>query len=216
MPPAEFPFTHRGLDFLWKFQQAEKIGDGRALFADAFGHLFLCELTFLNQAPVRDPDFNGVQMLALQVLDQSEFQHLLVRLHTDNVCRDACKPRLACGTDASLSGDKLIPTGHPAHRNRLDNTLFLDGSLQLVKRTGIEVGPRLKRIARYAFNGDVDNNLVGFTVIFTGAGQIGRRRTRARDQRSKATTKNKFAFSHEDIHTGTVPCGTGAQSVASL
>ena len=60
--------------FLRQAEDAEKIRDGRAFFADAFGEVFLGQFELVLQPLVRLGRFERVQVLALDVLDQRHLE----------------------------------------------------------------------------------------------------------------------------------------------
>ena len=58
--------------------QWEIIGYRGPFFADPVAQFFLFQVTFRYKTLVTDGDFNGIQVVALNIFDQGQFEHLLV------------------------------------------------------------------------------------------------------------------------------------------
>ena len=59
-------------------QQAHVVGDRRAILADGGRNRFLRHLEFVGQPPVRLRFFDRIQIFALDVFDQRDFEQMLV------------------------------------------------------------------------------------------------------------------------------------------
>ena len=69
---------HGAPDLFGKAQETNKVGDGGAILPDSGGDLLLGQSEFISQALIRQRFVNGVQVLALEVFDQREFEQLLI------------------------------------------------------------------------------------------------------------------------------------------
>ena len=84
---ADVAVAESDLNLGREFQQAQEVGDGGAALADLSAQLFLGEAALINETLVRDGHFDGVEVLAVDVLDEGELKHLFVVGDTDE-CRD--------------------------------------------------------------------------------------------------------------------------------
>ena len=78
MPRGELFLLHQVHDLRAETQQAQGIGHGRAGAAHAFGRLLLGKAVVLHQGFVALGLLNGVQILPLEVLDDSYLHRLSV------------------------------------------------------------------------------------------------------------------------------------------
>ena len=109
-----------------ELQKADVVGDGGPVLPDPFAQLLLGEVTLLQQPVVADGDLDGVEVLAVDVLDERQLQHLLV-VGDPDVAGDLFKAGdLRCFV-APLPGDQLVfVVSQLAHRHRLDHALLAD------------------------------------------------------------------------------------------
>ena len=77
VPGGEIACAHLGGDLVFQGQQAQAVGDRGAGLAQAFRGLFLGIAALVHQGADAFGFFDGVQVLALQVLHQRGF-HLLL------------------------------------------------------------------------------------------------------------------------------------------
>src|SRR5690606_18631533 len=66
------------LDKVGQLQQPQGVRDGDAVFPHAFGHFLLGEPKLLDKALEAERRLYGIELLALDVFHQSEFEALLV------------------------------------------------------------------------------------------------------------------------------------------
>ena len=78
MPPDMRTLANQVPDRFGQFQEPQSIGHDSAGFAYSFGDFFLCELKLADQVGVTDGFLNRIEVLPLEILDQSEFNHLPV------------------------------------------------------------------------------------------------------------------------------------------
>ena len=141
---------HTGRDaFLYggrQVQQAEGIGDVRAGTAYLARQLLVRRPEIIEQLLVRGGLFQRIELLAVQVLDQSVAQQVGVGGLTDDG-RDHGQAGSLAGPPAPLTHDQLIVARHHhADHDRLKKAYFPDGGCKLVQRLLVKGTPRLTRI----------------------------------------------------------------------
>ena len=72
------PDARSFLHFRRQFEQPHVVGDRRAVLADAGGDGLLRQVEFVGQAPVGLRFLDRIQILALDVFDQRDLEHLVV------------------------------------------------------------------------------------------------------------------------------------------
>src|SRR3546814_11841602 len=93
-----------------------------------------------------DGNFNGVQILTLNILDQRQFQHTPVIGQT-YISRNFLKPGHARGPQPAFPGNQLIkPIPRLPYRYRLNDPLQTDGIRQFLKGSFVEIVPGLERV----------------------------------------------------------------------
>ena len=133
-----------GPDLRRQFEQADEIGDRRAVLPNPFAELFLGEAALFDQSLVADRHINRVKVLPLDVFDQGHFQHTLIIRYAD-VGRDGFQSRQLGCTETPFTGDDLVLiVAEFADRDRLDDALFLDRLGKLFQFLRLELGPGLK------------------------------------------------------------------------
>ncbi len=143
------PFAQLGGDDLRsyarrKLEQAKNVRDGRPVLAQTLGQRFLGVSVIANQPVVGLRELDGVEVLALDVLDQRELEGGLDAhvLHDDERVPDA--GALKCAP-APLAGDELelVAPGYAPDHQRLDEAVLADALRQLVELVRVEVLPGL-------------------------------------------------------------------------
>ena len=74
------------LDIRVKLEEPHAIGDGGAALADLLRDVLLAKTEFAREPRESEGLFDRVQVLALQIFDEREFEHFLVRCGADD-CR---------------------------------------------------------------------------------------------------------------------------------
>ena len=141
MAGGEGPLLHQSEQILRKSQQTQGIGNGRAGFSHPLRYLLLGEAVFLHQSLEAPGLLGGVQVLPLEVLDQTQLHDLsVIRLNDDS--GDLIQTGLLGGPPAALPGDDLVVAGgQTADGEGLDDAVEAD-------RVGqIGEGLRLKALA---------------------------------------------------------------------
>ena len=136
-----------------EFKKADGVRDGDAAFADFRGGLFLGELKLVDELRVTEGFFERIEVLALEILDQGEFQHrAVIGFAQDH--RDFGNPGELCRAPAAFSGDQLEGVAFLADDERLDDALFADGIRQFAQRFFGEIFSRLQRAGLDALKSD--------------------------------------------------------------
>ncbi len=94
------------LHSLGQVEQAHQVCNMAARFADESGERLLAMAELIDQALIGLRFLNGIEILALDILDQGDFQRLGLAEVADNG-RNAMELRLLGRAPASLSGDDL-------------------------------------------------------------------------------------------------------------
>ena len=95
------------LDIRWEFEQTGIVGDGGAILANSLGKLLVGQVTFIEESLIGNPDLDGIQVTALDILHQGHLQHALV-ISRSHIGRYLCQSgELGCPKTA-LATDQLI------------------------------------------------------------------------------------------------------------
>ena len=103
---AELGGFDQGEDIGGELEQAQEVGDRGAVLAGALRHLLLGEAEFAGEALVGAGLLDGVEILALEVLDDGDLHGLLVGDLADDGGDGGFAGALG-GEPAALSGDEL-------------------------------------------------------------------------------------------------------------
>ena len=145
----ELAFDHELFHFIGEIRETEHIGDVGAAFADLGRHLLLRQPIMIHQLLIGFTLFDRVQVFALQILDQRHLCHgsVIIGRNDRRHCLEPCEVRRP---QTALAGDELIlkvaVLVTVAHRDRLDQSFFLDGSRQIFQRLKIKLAARLPGI----------------------------------------------------------------------
>ena len=88
-------------------QQAEEIGHSGAFLADALAQAFLRQVVLVYEFAERQGNFNGIEVLALDILDKGHLGQFHVVGRTD-VRRHRLQPGEHRGTVAPFAGYDLV------------------------------------------------------------------------------------------------------------
>src|SRR2546423_5174808 len=113
----------------------------------------MCESEFIGEALVAARFLHGIQIGALEILDQRQReQRAIVDVAND---RGDIIPAESCrSTKATLAGDELEIIARPSDGNRLQQTGRLERRLKLVQLRFIELASRLIGIGPNSFDRD--------------------------------------------------------------
>ena len=131
------------LHLILKLQQPDRVRHRRAALANPLGDVLLFHRKIRRESVVRLRLLDWVQILALQVLNQCQFEHVPVgRLPHDDGHR--CQSDPLRGAPAPFSGDNLVLFVSKAADQRLDDAVFADGVLQFLEMFFTEAFAGLK------------------------------------------------------------------------
>ena len=143
MPHFKLPAHHHGFHFVGKRQKAQEVGGRRTRTADRLGGVFVGEGKLFDEALDALSLFDGVQIFALDVLDERDGKRVLVVDGADDD-RDPFESGQARRAGAALARDDFIArSAHGAHENRAQHALFPDRVGQLRKRRVVHMGSGL-------------------------------------------------------------------------
>ena len=186
------PFLHP----LVEVEQAHRVGHGRPALADFARDVLLPQAEFGGQPLVGARLFDHVEVRALQIFDQGEFQDLLVARLPHDGGRMAQRERPG-GAPPALAGDQFVMRAHLAHDQRLDDPLLPDRLDQFAERIRLEILARLKGAAANVFELDLADHLTGRRPHRSRSRRHGAAAPRAAgrtglDQRAQTPSKNVF------------------------
>ena len=134
------------LDQSRQLQQTNRVRNLRARTANTLSQLLLSRVEFLHELLVCRCLFNGVQLTAVQVLQQGVTEQITIFSLTDNRGDSVQASRLGC-TPATLTHNQLILFGtvfaRGAHDDRLQNANLTHRVDELLHVLLIEVGTGL-------------------------------------------------------------------------
>jgi len=106
--------------------------------------LLLREREFLDETRVGFGFLDGVEVGALEILDERELEHVAVAglAHDD---RQRVESRLTRRAPAAFASDELVLAVDQPHDERLDDAALFDGVDQLVEFLRLEILARLER-----------------------------------------------------------------------
>ena len=139
------------LYFLCQVEQTQDICYCSTASANFYSNLFLSKLTFFHQAFNALGFFNCVQVVALDIFDESDFHHLsfVIFLNHYGNFFQACQFR---STHTAFAGNKLIAFAFFAYHQRLYYAIFFNGSCQLLQFFFIKHFTRLIRVGNNISN----------------------------------------------------------------
>ena len=133
------------LDGRRKLEQTQRIGYGRAAFAELFGKSFLTESVREAERLQGFGFFQRIKVLALEIFHESHGHGVFVGIFSDDD-RYFCESCQFGGPPASFTGYDLVTLRHTrelTHEQRLDDALIADGYGQFAEGCAIEVLARL-------------------------------------------------------------------------
>ena len=174
--------------------------------------LFLGQLVFVDQPPVRLRFFDRIQVVALDVLDERDLQQMIVvdLAHDDGDLEQARALRRA---PAALAGDDLEAALDAADEQRLNHAVRANRLRELFEPRFVDVRARLARIGHEQIEIDLRRPL-GIALDDDGL--------RARglgDERAQAAAERRAFLSHgsllsPDAGAGAAICSAAARSRA--
>ena len=153
-----------GLELFVEVEEADGVGDGGATFADFEGDIFLAEMEFLGEASEGFGFFDGVEVFALEIFDEGEFEDFLIGSFANDEGGFG-EARALGGAPASFSGNEFEEIAAFAGDEGLDDAVFFDGENEFVEMFVAEDGARLERGSDDAVEG---NDLEPFAIFDGG------------------------------------------------
>ena len=148
MPHVEPAVTQSELHLGRKLQQAQKIGNGGALFAYAVAEPLLCEIILLNKFFESKGNLNGVKVFALNVLNESHLGQLTV-VGSAHIGGHSVKTRELSSTEAAFTRDNLVGIVADAAKGEwLDYAQFPNRHGKLFESLLVEKRARLVGVRR--------------------------------------------------------------------
>jgi len=125
-------------------EEAQGVGDRCARLADAARDFFLREAEIFLEALVGGGFFDGVEVLALEVFDECEFEDFAVGGRADD---GWCffEGELEGGAPATFAGDKLEGVADFANDEGLNDAFFADAFDEFLELVGAEFLAWLER-----------------------------------------------------------------------
>ena len=147
MAGAERAVAQQLADAVGQGEQAQGVGDVAAAFADGLAQRVLGQREFVDEAAVAFRLLQGVEVLALEVLDQGGGHGLAVAEIADHD-RDLVQRHELGGAPAALAADDLVEAavaaGLGADQDRLQHAVLADGIGELLKGRGLHGAARLE------------------------------------------------------------------------
>ena len=142
------------LDLVGQFEQAQKIGDRRALLTHLFGERVLRKPALVDEPLHSQRDFDRVEVLPLDILHEGHGVQVLV-VHLADVGGQRGHVGALCGAPAAFAADDdVLPVALPLDRDGLDDPQRADRVGQLVERLLVELRARLRGIGDDLRDGD--------------------------------------------------------------
>jgi len=123
---GEAVFGNKLLHLEGEPEEAQHVGDGGPVFAGALGDLLVGQVEFAVETLEGVGDFDGVEVFALDVLDESDFHEAVVGDVLDNDGH-VMKAGDAGGAKAAFTGDELIAVVRAPYDEGLDDAVFSNG-----------------------------------------------------------------------------------------
>ncbi len=131
MSHAKAMLGHQKLDLLGKPQQPNEVGYRGAIFSSPLADIFVTQAVFAGEAVKRMGDFNRVQVFALNILNEGDFQQALIcKILYDY--RNFRETGQAGGSPAASRRRRTGTIHFPSNHERLDNAVrFIDWASSL-------------------------------------------------------------------------------------
>ena len=127
------------LDLSGELEQADVVADGDALLPDALSELRLRQTMLLDELLVGQGYFDGVEVFALDVLDESKLQQFAFLCRAD-VCGECLQASQLSSAPAALTRDDLVRArGEGLYGDRLYKTESTQGGCELLEAFLLEV-----------------------------------------------------------------------------
>src|SRR5579884_118053 len=185
-------------------QQSQRVGDRWTRFAQALRDLLLRKIVRFDQLRHAGRFFERVEILALQILDDRNFETFEIAGRTNDCRNGRTLHRRAC-TPPALACNQFVAVAAFADQDRHEDTVLANRGLQLLEGCRIKILARLMRIGTNA----IDRNLPD---DFTGGHRRADRSSRHRriaKQRAQAAPESTF---RRGAHLKWAPVSPGAHA----
>ncbi len=121
MAHRDEPFLEGELQLVGKLQQTQVVGYRRTVLTHLLREGLLRQVALLDEALQAEGDFDGVEVLTLDVFDEGHRVQVLV-VDLADVDRQRCEPRPSGGAPAAFAADQdVAAVGALADREGLDD-----------------------------------------------------------------------------------------------
>ena len=114
------------LNVRMELENPEEVGDRGAIFSDLHRSFFLGEIEILDELAVAESFLDRVEILALEILDEGEFENFAIIGFADEDGKFGEAGDLG-GAPAAFAGDQFIGTVAGTNDERLKNPLLFYG-----------------------------------------------------------------------------------------
>jgi hypothetical protein len=160
VPRAQTPIRNHRFDRFRQREQTQRVGNGGARLAQPLRNLFLREIVRFDQLRHAGGFFERIEIVALQILDNRNFQTLQVGTRPHD--RGNAGPlQHRAGAPAAFSRDELVPLAALAHENRHEHAMLDDRGLEFVHGRRVEVFARLMRVRTHSLYRNLPDDLGG-------------------------------------------------------
>ena len=137
-------------------EQPQRVGDGRAGLANPLGDHLLGEAELVDELAVGGGLVDGIQVSALDVLDQGHLELVAIRELADER-GDPLKPGEPRCPHAPLAGDQLVAVQGLGDEDGLEDAVLPDARGELREVRVVHVPPRLVGIRDHARERHLDD-----------------------------------------------------------
>jgi hypothetical protein len=154
---ADDAVCNRRLHGFVEVEESERVGYRGSSTADPFGEVLLREPELIDELPIRPRRFEGIEVLALEVLHEGKFELLPIRKLADDR-RDPFQARRSGCADPSLAGDELVAVEGLGNQDGLDHTVLADARRKRLHGRVVHPEARLSGIGPDPIERDVDGS----------------------------------------------------------
>ena len=132
------------LHLLMQIEQPHRICDRRAAPANFLRDVFLAHPKFIREPGIRLRFLDGIEIRALQIFDQRNFEDFQVGGDASNH-RHLSEPRFLRRPPAAFPGDQFVPAADIPNNQRLDDSMLANRFDQFVQGVTRKIFSRLQR-----------------------------------------------------------------------
>jgi len=147
--------SHRIQDLTGEIEQADQVGDGRAVDTEPAGQLFLRTAEAGQVLAESTRLVDRVEVLALEVLDHSQLENALV-VEDEDPGGHFVKLSFDAGAQPAFAGDELVSLARRPDQDRLKHAVLSQRVSQRGDFLGVEPPAWLERVRVNLIHGDLD------------------------------------------------------------